>query len=51
MHTVRSGLGSSRLAHLEPTALRAYERCFTPETIHAIYEDYRASASIDLDHN
>ena len=28
-----------------------YERCFTPGAIHASCEDYRASASIDLDHD
>jgi haloacetate dehalogenase len=28
-----------------------YERCFTPEAIHASCEDYRAAASIDLEHD
>jgi haloacetate dehalogenase len=28
-----------------------YVRCFTPTTIHASCEDYRASATIDLDHD
>lgn len=32
-------------------ALAEYERCYTAETIHAICEDYRASASIDLEHD
>ena len=32
-------------------ALNEYLRCFTPETIHASCEDYRASASIDLAHD
>lgn len=32
-------------------ALAEYHRCFTPETIHASCEDYRASASIDLEHD
>lgn len=32
-------------------AIREYLRCFTPETIHASCEDYRASASIDLEHD
>jgi haloacetate dehalogenase len=32
-------------------ALAAYERCFTAETIHASCEDYRAAASIDLQHD
>ena len=32
-------------------AFAEYLRCFTPETIHASCEDYRASASIDLAHD
>ena len=32
-------------------AIEEYLRCFTPETIHASCEDYRASASIDLEHD
>ena len=32
-------------------AFGAYLRCFTPETIHASCEDYRASATIDLQHD
>ena len=32
-------------------ALAEYIRCFTPETIHASCEDYRAAASIDLKHD
>jgi haloacetate dehalogenase len=32
-------------------AMAEYLRCFTPETIHASCEDYRASASIDLEHD
>jgi len=32
-------------------AIQEYLRCFTPETIHASCEDYRASASIDLEHD
>ena len=34
-----------------PEALAEYHRCFTPEAIHASCEDYRASASIDLEHD
>jgi len=34
-----------------PAALAEYHRCFTPETIHASCEDYRASATIDLEHD
>jgi len=32
-------------------AFNEYLRCFTPETIHASCEDYRASASIDIEHD
>ena len=36
----------------EPEALAEYERCFgDPATIHASCEDYRAAASIDLEHD
>ena len=34
-----------------PEAWAEYERCFTPEMIHASCEDYRAAASIDLEHD
>lgn len=34
-----------------PAALAEYHRCFTPETIHASCEDYRASATIDIEHD
>ena len=38
--------------YIEPEALREYHRCFcTPQAIHAACEDYRASASIDLEHD
>jgi haloacetate dehalogenase len=33
------------------TAFAEYLRCLTPETIHASCEDYRASATIDLEHD
>jgi haloacetate dehalogenase len=40
------------LTHFDPRALAEYERCFTdPATIHATCEDYRAAASIDLEHD
>jgi len=36
----------------DPRAFAEYERCFVqPETIHATCEDYRAAASIDLEHD
>jgi len=38
------------LSFFDPAALAEYKRCFrNPETIHAICEDYRATAGIDLD--
>jgi haloacetate dehalogenase len=43
---------SSGLQHFDPRALAEYERCFAdPATIHASCEDYRAAASIDLEHD
>jgi len=36
----------------DPAAMAEYERCFaTPDAIHAMCEDYRAGASIDLVHD
>lgn len=32
-------------------AMNEYLRCFTPETIHASCEDYRASATVDMTHD
>lgn len=32
-------------------AFAEYVRCFTPETIHGSCEDYRASATIDIEHD
>ncbi len=32
-------------------AFKEYLRCLTPETIHASCEDYRASATIDIEHD
>jgi haloacetate dehalogenase len=46
------GFGTKSLARIEPEALAEYERCFArADTIHASCEDYRASASIDLEHD
>jgi haloacetate dehalogenase len=43
---VGSGLARS------PEALAEYERCFAdPERRHAMLEDYRAAASVDLEHD
>ncbi|MEO6566474.1 MAG: alpha/beta hydrolase, partial [Casimicrobiaceae bacterium] len=39
-------------ASFDPRALAEYERCFVnPQTIHATCEDYRAAATIDLEHD
>ena len=52
LHHKLGGWGTGGLAQIEPQALAEYERCFVlPGTIHAICEDYRASAGIDLDHD
>jgi len=46
------GAWSGGLALFDPRALAEYERCFAdPATIHATCEDYRAAASIDLEHD
>lgn len=34
-----------------PEAVAEYRRCYTRETLHAVCEDYRAAAGIDLDHD
>ena len=52
LHTKLGGWGSGGMGLIEDAALAEYERCFSrPETIHAMCEDYRASASIDLQHD
>lgn len=46
------GWGSGGTSFIEPEALAEYERCFCrPEAIHAACEDYRAAATIDLEHD
>jgi haloacetate dehalogenase len=46
------GWGSAGLAHVEQEAFDEYRRCFLADgTIHALCEDYRAAASIDLEHD
>lgn len=52
LHWKLGGWGAQGLGHVEPEALAEYERCFgRPEAIHAMCEDYRASAGIDLEHD
>jgi haloacetate dehalogenase len=45
------GWGSGGTALFDARALAEYERCFTAEAVHAMCEDYRAAASIDLEHD
>jgi haloacetate dehalogenase len=46
------GPGTSGLGIFDARALAEYERCFAlPGAVHSMCEDYRASASIDLDHD
>jgi haloacetate dehalogenase len=46
------GFGTKRLDIFDPRALAEYERCFALQgAVHSMCEDYRASASIDLDHD
>ena len=47
----KMGSGSAGLAPFDPAAWAEYERRFTPEVIHASCEDYRAAATIDLEHD
>jgi haloacetate dehalogenase len=52
LHHKLGGWGTAGMGHIEPAALAEYERCFdNPDAIHAMCEDYRASASIDLEHD
>lgn len=52
LHAKLGGWGSEGLGYIEAAALSEYERCFcNPEALHAACEDYRAAASIDLDHD
>lgn len=45
-------ISASDTAFFAPEAVAEYERCFTdPEMIHATCEEYRAAASIDLEHD
>lgn len=51
LHSLLGAWGSG-LAAFAPQALAEYERCFAdPATRHAMLEDYRAAASIDLEHD
>jgi haloacetate dehalogenase len=45
------GWGSGGGTFFDPRALDEYERCFNAAAIHAMCEDYRAAATIDLEHD
>jgi haloacetate dehalogenase len=47
----KMGEGSAGMSVFAPEAWAEYVRCFTPGTVHASCEDYRAAASIDLEHD
>jgi len=48
----RLGRGKGGLKHFAPAARKEYERAFRdPKCIHATCEDYRAAATIDLEHD
>jgi haloacetate dehalogenase len=52
LRTKLGGWGSEGLAPFDPRALAEYERCFAePGAVHAMCEDYRAAATIDLEHD
>lgn len=52
LHKKLGGWGSQGLSLFDPRAMAEYERCFAmPATVHATCEDYRAAASIDLEHD
>ena len=52
LHSLLGGWGSAALEAYSPAQLAEYERCFAdPATRHAMLEDYRAGASVDLEHD
>ncbi len=52
LDTTLGGWGSAGAAFMDAGARAEYERCFSgPEAIHAACEDYRAAATIDLEHD
>jgi haloacetate dehalogenase len=52
LHRKLGSWGTTGTAHFDPRAMAEYERCFRdPATIHATCEDYRAAATIDLEHD
>lgn len=52
LHSKLGGWGSGGTTLFDSRALAEYERCFAdPAAIHAMCEDYRAAATIDLTHD
>jgi len=51
LRTKLGGWGSEGLSPFDERALAEYERCFDAAAIHAMCEDYRAAATIDLVHD
>jgi len=52
LHRKLAGWGSAGVSIFDPRSLAEYERCFSdPRTIHASCEDYRAAATVDLEHD
>lgn len=48
----KCGLGATDISVFDPEAMEAYRVAYrNPETVHASCEDYRAAASIDIDHD
>ncbi|HYC37476.1 MAG TPA: alpha/beta hydrolase [Usitatibacter sp.] len=48
---VKMAAGSAGMSPFSREAWAEYERCFTPGMIHASCEDYRAAATLDLEHD
>jgi haloacetate dehalogenase len=52
LNTTLGNWGSHGAKFIDDAAMAEYERCFCrPDAIHAACEDYRAAASIDLEHD
>lgn len=43
--------GKTNTSFIDTEVMNDYKRCFTPDSIHSICEDYRASSTIDLGHD
>jgi len=52
LETTLGNWGSNSAQFIDDAAMAEYRRCFCrPDAIHAACEDYRAAASIDLEHD